>query len=49
MKGTWDTCNTWVQAQIIAYAQIRDYEDQEERMEFHKFLAVALGAKTRIG
>lgn len=26
----WDKCNEWVQAQLIAYNQIRDYEDAEQ-------------------
>lgn len=25
----WDSCNPWAQAMLIAYSQIRDYEEQE--------------------
>jgi hypothetical protein len=37
----WDDCSVWVQAMIIAYSHIRDYEDQERDIEFMK----SMGAK----
>ena len=32
----WDNCGTDVQALIIAYSQLRDYEEFEEKIELVK-------------
>lgn len=34
-----------IKCQVIAYNQIRDYEEQKEEEEKQKFIAKALGAK----
>lgn len=41
VPSSWDECNVWAQAMLIAYSQIRDYEDQERDIEMMK----CMGAK----
>ena len=41
VKGAWDTCDVWAQSQLIAYSQLREYEESEE----HLNLLRASGAK----
>ena len=41
VKENWDDNNGWVQAKVIAYSQIREYEDSEE----YKGLLQAGGAR----
>ena len=36
---TWDKCNFWIQAKLLAYWQLRDYENQEETVATQKLLA----------
>ena len=31
----WDDNNIWSQSMLIAYSQIRDYEDQEDMVRKH--------------
>jgi len=45
VKETWDENNFWTQAEILAYSQIRNLEECEERHEQQKFIAAALGQK----
>jgi len=32
VQDSWADCDVWVQSQLIAFEQIRDYEEQEERL-----------------
>lgn len=39
VKDNWDDCNVITQSELLAYSQIREYEDEEKRVELYKFLA----------
>jgi hypothetical protein len=41
VKPDWDDNSVWAQAQMIAYSQIRCYEEDEENINMYR----ALGAK----
>lgn len=39
VKDNWDDCDVITQSLLIAYNQIRCYEEEEDRVELLKFLA----------
>ena len=41
VEDTWDMNSVWSQAQMIAYSQIREYEEEEDRLNMYR----CLGAK----
>jgi hypothetical protein len=43
VKESWDDNDVWSQAQLIAYNQIREYEEDEDRINLYK----ASGAKLK--
>lgn len=45
MVDTWDDCNPWIQAQMIAYDQIRSIEEAEEQNAIIEAMATMMGAK----
>jgi len=42
VQGTWDDNDVWRQAQLIAYDQIRGYEEEEDKINMYKALGVKL-------
>lgn len=43
VKEAWDDCDPWTQAMLIAYSQLRDYEDQERDIQMIKCSVGGLG------
>ena len=39
IENSWDDCNVAAHAHLIAYNQIRDYEDEEKEDHFYNFFA----------
>lgn len=42
---SWEEFSMWKQALFIAYNQIREYEESEERVEFFNNIAKMMGAR----
>lgn len=36
VKESWDDCNIIAQSMLIAYSQLRDYEEDEEKVQMMK-------------
>jgi hypothetical protein len=42
VEDSWDKCNVWIQAMLIAYSQIRGIEEQENLAQL---LQILFGSK----